>query len=642
VTINVNAVDDAPDISADGFILSEDALNGTAVGTVTTNEVDGDTLSYAITAGNQSGAFSIDSQTGELQVADDSQIDYETQTQYSLTVSVTDATVAALSDSATITIDVTDVNDNAPVLTANSLTLSENDTVTLDGSNLAATDADSDDPFLSFTVSSVSGGEFQVSGVPQTTFTQSQITASQVAFVHDGGELAPSYSVTVDDGELSSGPNVAVITFSNVNDNAPIIPVGQSFTVSEDASNGTLVGVVSFSDDDLPGDTLTASIIGGNSDGVFAIDDSGNLDVVDNTNLNFDVTSVYALTVEVFDGVNASSQLVTVDVLDVADGTKFFVAQTAGQRMFEYDADGTHLVDNSLANGNGAPRGVAADATGTTLWVVDDDDHIYVYDTDSSSLGEWEGLELSRPEGIATDGQDIWVVDRSSDRVYRYNGAVSQTSGSRSADSNFKLHSSNKNPKGITTDGTHLWVVQQGGTDRVFKYTVSGTYLGYWNLDSANTRPEGITIDPLDVNTIWTVDRETDSVFQYTGGAHWVSGSHSADAEFDLAAGNHDPRGIADPPSPDRPLLDTRHVQISPQAADLAAAQPELELDGLDLKQEENQVSVPGVLNHTYRPASLLKFKTRQLNRRHVEDRDDQTLESSVDSIFAELGRESW
>ena len=327
----------------------------------------------------------------------------------------------------------------------------------------------------------------------------------------------------------------------------------------------------------------------------------------------------------------------TVDVLDVADGTKFFVAQTAGDRMFEYDADGTHLVDNSLASGNGAPRGVAADATGTTLWVVDSDDHIYVYDTDSSFLGAWKGLDLSRPEGIATDGQDIWVVDRSSDRVYRYNGAVSHTSGSHSADSNFKLHSSNKNPKGITTDGTSLWVVQQGGTDRVFKYSVSGTYLGYWNLESANTRPEGITIDPLDVNTIWTVDRETDSVFQYTGGAHWVSGSHSADAEFDLAGGNYNPRGIADPPSPD-----TGRVRISPEAADFAAAQPELELDGRDLNHEETKVSVPSVLNHTRRWTILLEYETRQEYRRHVQSHDGQPSERSVDSVFATLDRESW
>ena len=51
------------------------------------------------------------------------------------------------------------------------------------------------------------------------------------------------------------------------------------------------------------------------------------------------------------------------------------------------------------------------------------------------------------------------------------------------------------NPRGITTDGTHLWVVDTG-TDDVYKYTVGGTLVGSWALDSRNTVPRGITIGP--------------------------------------------------------------------------------------------------------------------------------------------------
>jgi hypothetical protein len=55
-----------------------------------------------------------------------------------------------------------------------------------------------------------------------TTFTQQQVTDGAIQFVHDGGEIAPTYSVTVSDGALTDGPLAATITFTNVND-APTI-----------------------------------------------------------------------------------------------------------------------------------------------------------------------------------------------------------------------------------------------------------------------------------------------------------------------------------------------------------------------------------------------------------------------------------
>ena len=50
--------------------------------------------------------------------------------------------------------------------------------------------------------------------------------------MHDGGEAAPSYDVSVSDGALSDGPAGATITFSaNVND-APVLG-NNSLTVNE-------------------------------------------------------------------------------------------------------------------------------------------------------------------------------------------------------------------------------------------------------------------------------------------------------------------------------------------------------------------------------------------------------------------------
>ena len=51
--------------------------------------------------------------------------------------------------------------------------------------------------------------------------------------------MAPAFAVQVSDGTYSDGPQPASINFTNVNDNAPVIPAGQAFSVSEAASNGT-------------------------------------------------------------------------------------------------------------------------------------------------------------------------------------------------------------------------------------------------------------------------------------------------------------------------------------------------------------------------------------------------------------------
>jgi hypothetical protein len=99
---------------------------------------------------------------------------------------------------------------------------------------------------------------------------------------------------------------------------------------------------------------------------------------------------------------------------------------------------------------------------------------------------------------------------------------------------------------GITTDGTHLWVVDNG-SDKVFKYTVGGSLVGSWAIDSANGSPTGITINPSNVNHIWIVDNAADKVFQYNGGTTWTSGYRSASSTFELADGNGNPQGIADP-----------------------------------------------------------------------------------------------
>lgn len=232
---------------------------------------------------------------------------------------------------------------------------------------------------------------------------------------------------------------------------------------------------------------------------------------------------------------------------------KFFVVDDASpDKTFRYSVDGPSGVTSNQNAFNTAPRGIASNSTGTKTWVIDDNDKVYVYDAAGVLQGSWLANGLTTPEGIATDGTNIWIVDAGSDKVFKYNNAASRTSGNQNAAFSFSLNNANVTPKDIVTNGTHLWVVNDSSTDKVFKYTVGGSLVGSWSIDSSNSSPTGITIDPTNLSDVWIVDSYQDKVYRYAAAASRTSGSQNAASNFALASGNANPQGIADP----RPLID--------------------------------------------------------------------------------------
>jgi hypothetical protein len=244
-----------------------------------------------------------------------------------------------------------------------------------------------------------------------------------------------------------------------------------------------------------------------------------------------------------------------VSVTNTDNEVKFYVVNDASTNVsYRYAPDGAARGSSTLNSGNSAPRGVASTIAGDKTWVIDANRKVYVYNAASGALlGSWTAGSLANnanPEGIATNGTDIWIVDAKSDKVFRYTGAATRLSGSQNAASSFSLNNGNSSPKDIATDGQSHWVVNDANTDKVFKYTLAGSLLGSWTIDSANRAPTGITIDPANVSHIWIVDSGTDRVYQYNAAATRTSGSQPAAAWFALAAGNTNPQGIADPPAP--------------------------------------------------------------------------------------------
>ena len=198
-TFNVRGTN-RPVIIDTSFIIVENSPIGTVVGTIEALDADGDMLSYTILTGNTSQAFGLDSGTGVLSVTDSTVLDYETTPVFSLLVQASDGT---LSDSAIVTINLTDVEENvAPTITAATYSLAENSANGTVLGTVEATDPDGDT--LTYVI--MAGNDAEAFSLDSESGELIVSTSSALDF-----ETTPSYSlgIEVSDGALS---DVAIFT----------------------------------------------------------------------------------------------------------------------------------------------------------------------------------------------------------------------------------------------------------------------------------------------------------------------------------------------------------------------------------------------------------------------------------------------
>jgi P pilus assembly chaperone PapD len=237
-------VNDAPVISSNALTIAEGATVVLGSGNINTTDPDNTPAQLAYTAsGVTNGRFELASAPGVAIISfTQTQINSgavqfvhnggEVAPSYSLTVNDGALTSAASAGAVTFT----NVND-APVISSNALTIAEGATVVLGSGNINTTDPDNTPAQLTYTASGVTNGRFELVAAPSvaiTSFTQAQINSGAVQFVHNGGEVAPSYSVTVNDGALTSAASAGAVTFTNVND-APVISAN-ALTIAEGAT----------------------------------------------------------------------------------------------------------------------------------------------------------------------------------------------------------------------------------------------------------------------------------------------------------------------------------------------------------------------------------------------------------------------
>lgn len=243
-TINITDAND-PSVftSATSIAVAENATAGTTLYTAVATDQDAGAISYSL--GGAPGAFAINATTGIVTsaVVD---IDYET-VGGSITFDVI-ATQGGLSTTHTITLNITNIDDTAPVVAVNNGAVTEGATLVLTAAMLQATDVDTAGAAnLTYTVSAPSAGQVHVSGAPSTTFTQADVDAGIVTFVHDGSNGATAnFSFTVSDGINVTGLQGFSMTVAQVN-NAPVLNAAAptlTATVEDTTSGSNNIGTL--------------------------------------------------------------------------------------------------------------------------------------------------------------------------------------------------------------------------------------------------------------------------------------------------------------------------------------------------------------------------------------------------------------
>jgi hypothetical protein len=360
---DVNEFDVGPvtDRDAAENAVYENAAAGTSVN-ITASARDADATNNGITyslVDDAGGRFTIDANSGVLRVA--AELDAERAASHVITV-------LAVSDDGSqsegsFVVDVLDVNDNRPVITDNRLTVEEGGAVILTGGDLFSVDADIVATTLVYEVSGLTHGQIELvaePGVAVTEFTQQQVDMGQVVFIHDGGELAPTYLVRVSDGVFADGPLACDIHFVNVND-AP--RAGNLFL---EMTTPELVGNVMAAVADSEGDSLSALLFAAPAHGTVSLDADGRFSFTPHA--GFVGTDTFAYRVS--DGVSTSNVgIVSIVVTPLAaplpqpprdesplDGDERSSADEAKQESPDADPDEVPNGEGDAVPPDGIPR----------------------------------------------------------------------------------------------------------------------------------------------------------------------------------------------------------------------------------------------------------------------------------------------
>ncbi|MCS6883293.1 MAG: cadherin domain-containing protein, partial [Chloroflexaceae bacterium] len=175
------------------------------------------------------------------------------------------------SPAATITLNITAVDD-PPTLVNNGLTVGEGQSAAISAAALQAVDPDTSPANLSFSLTALpTRGQLRLNGILVTggSFTQANINAGQLVYIHDGSETtSDSFSFTLSDGTTTLPVATFNITITPENDN-PVVATSAGATPYVQGQPPVVIDPgVTVTDADSPnfnGGSLSVTLTGGGS-----------------------------------------------------------------------------------------------------------------------------------------------------------------------------------------------------------------------------------------------------------------------------------------------------------------------------------------------------------------------------------------
>ena len=275
IVVSVSNVDEAPIMGVLSYTVDENQMS---IGSVVATDPEEEAVSFSV-----SGSELAITSAGVLTFG--SAPDYETKSSYTATVTATDGTN---STDQSVTVTVTDVDDEAPVFTSSATFSTAENQTAID--TVTATDVDTDNSAISF---SVSGSELSITSAGVLTFASSPDYETKTSY---------SATVTATDGANSTKQDITV-NVTNVNDIAPVFTSTNNFSVVE---GQIAIGTVTATD--AEGDDITFTISGTE----LAITSEGVLTFVSAP--DYETKSSYSATLTASDGENSSSQEIQISI----------------------------------------------------------------------------------------------------------------------------------------------------------------------------------------------------------------------------------------------------------------------------------------------------------------------------------------
>ncbi|XP_031143313.1 cadherin EGF LAG seven-pass G-type receptor 2 isoform X4 [Sander lucioperca] len=311
--------DNAPQFSEKRYVVQvpEDMAPNKEILQVTATDQDRGSnavVHFSIMSGNTRGQFYIDAQTGKMDLV--SHLDYEANKEYTIRIRAQDGGRPPLSNiSGLVTVQVLDVNDNAPIFVSTPFQATVLENVPLGYSiiHIQAVDADSgDNSRLEYLLTETTPNfPFSINNSTGWIVVAAELDRESVDFYNFGVE-ARDHGYPV----MSSSASISM-TILDVNDNNPeFTQKAYYMRLNEDAAVGTSVVTVSAVDQDI-NSVVTYQISSGNTRNRFSItSQSGGGLITLALPLDYKLERQYALTVTASDGTRLDTAKVFVNVTD--------------------------------------------------------------------------------------------------------------------------------------------------------------------------------------------------------------------------------------------------------------------------------------------------------------------------------------